>query len=41
MIIYNMNNEARKFLTPSNDVVFKRLFGKKVIKDFLEAVLNI
>ena len=40
-----MNKEIRKFLAPNNDIVFKRLFGKKgnerLIKDFLEAILNI
>ena len=38
-------DEIKKYLTPKNDVVFKRLFGKKgnerLIKDFLEAVLSI
>ena len=32
-------------LTPKNDIIFKRLFGKKgneeIVKDFLEAVLDI
>ena len=39
-----MENVERE-LTPKNDIIFKRLFGKKrneeIVKDFLEAVLNI
>ena len=39
-----MNQEIKDYLKPNNDVVFKRLFGKtgneKLVKDFLEAVLN-
>ena len=37
--------EIKKILTPKNDVVFKRLFGKvgneRLVKDFLEAVLEV
>lgn len=37
--------EINNFLKPSNDLVFKRLFGKigneRLIKDFLEAILDI
>lgn len=44
-----MNKESIKylndFLKPSNDLVFKRLFGKvgneRIVKDFLEAILDI
>ena len=39
-----MENVERE-LTPKNDIIFKRLFGKKgneeIVKDFLEAVLDI
>ena len=40
-----MNNEYKEVLKPSNDVVFKRLFGKvgneRITKDFLEGVLGV
>lgn len=47
--MYNMNKEnikyVKDYLKPSNDLVFKRLFGKvgneRLIKDFLEAILDI
>lgn len=43
--MYNMNNNTKNYLTPSNDVIFKRLFGKtgneKIVKDFLEGILNV
>ena len=36
---------VERFMTPKNDFVFKRLFGtvgrEKMVKDFLEAILNI
>ena len=41
-MMYNMNNDE---MSPKNDAMFKRLFGKKgnerIVKDFLEAVLDI
>lgn len=37
--------EIKKLITPKNDIVFKRLFGKvgneRLVKDFLEAVLDV
>ena len=43
--MYNMNKEQIKNeLKPTNDIIFKRLFGKKgnerIVKDFLEGVLD-
>ena len=43
--MYNMNNNIKEMLSPKNDIIFKKLFGKKgnerIVKDFLEAVLEI
>ena len=40
-----MSNNIKEMLTPKNDIIFKKLFGKKgnerIVKDFLEAVLEI
>ena len=37
--------EIKNILTPKNDIVFKRLFGKvgneRLVKDFLEAILDL
>ena len=35
----------KEILTPKNDIIFKKLFGKRgneeIVKDFLEAILDI
>lgn len=45
--MYNNNSndeEIKELLTPKNDIIFKKLFGKKgnerIVKDFLEAILE-